>query len=125
MRNPFESHSSWSPSQWSGRWSRLPATTGVVVSTALLAGLTYAIWRAVRSSHVARRGTQPVRQPEDLTRWEGEGGGVPMGAGSNRVPAYEASPAGGTTATPRSSTGTPETSRASGLGSAPSGGLPH
>lgn len=75
MRYPFHSNS-WSPS-----WSRLPATAGVVVSTVLLAGLTYAAWRALRGTHVGRRGSRPAGQPEDLTRWEGEGGGVPVGGG--------------------------------------------
>lgn len=82
MRNPFDStpwSSSWSDTL-SRSWARVPATAGVVVSTALLAGLTYAVWRAVRSTHVARQGARPGGQPEDVTRWEGEGGGVPVGS---------------------------------------------
>lgn len=79
MRNPFETSSSWSSSHWPTSWSRLPATAGVVVSTALLAGLAYAVWRSVRTTHVSRRGARAGGQPEDLTRWEGEGGGVPVG----------------------------------------------
>jgi hypothetical protein len=75
MRNPFESRS-WTSPLSGPSWSRLPATAGVVVSTALLAGLGYAVWRTLRRSHALREGAQPARQPEDLTRWEGEGGGV-------------------------------------------------
>lgn len=142
MRNPFESHSWWSAERPSTAWSKLPATAGVVVSTALLAGLTYAVWRALRSTHASRQGARPGGQPEDLTRWEGEGGGVPIGGGRTAASELNPAPNSATSSSPASTslggigsstdtgTGSSTTiaSRGTGLqggASGSSGGLPH
>lgn len=133
MRYPLHSNPR-SPS-----WSHLPATAGVVVSTVLLAGLTYAAWRALRGTHAGRKGSRPAGQAEDLTRWEGEGGGVPVG-GSRTAAEMNAgvaglgsstatSPATGTsTGTGLGGPGRGSTGVGTGLGSSgtgSSGNLPH
>lgn len=129
MRNPFDSNA-WSPS-WSDTlqrsWSRVPATAGVVVSTALLAGLTYAVWRAVRHTHVARKDGRLEGPTEDVTRWEGEGGGVSMGSGRTASSDVSASPAGmegGSLSSPGAGTSS-VSNRGSHLGSSSPGNLTH
>lgn len=116
MRNPFQS------TPWSTPWSRLPATAGVVVSTVVLAGLTYAAWRALRSTHTSRQSAKPARQPEDLTRWEGEGGGVPVGGARTAAEMSPGTASTGAGTTARSgSSGTPLGSGVTGS----TGSLPH
>jgi hypothetical protein len=62
-----------------------PANLGegvtTVIRTLLLAGIAGLAWKMVRDDRVRRRVAAPAAAPVPLQRWEGEGGGVPVGAG--------------------------------------------
>lgn len=124
IHNPFESNTSRWADALSRSWSRVPATAGVVVSTALLAGLTYAVWRAVRNTHQTRQSARPAAPPDDVTRWEGEGGGMPV-SGSRMAADTSPTSAGlGSSSAGTAGSGSSSTTSASRM-AGPSSSLPH
>jgi hypothetical protein len=55
------------------------ATT--VMRALLLAGIAGLAWKMVHAGRARRRVDAPAAPPVPLQRWEGEGGGVPVGDG--------------------------------------------
>lgn len=52
-----------------------------MIRALLLAGIAGLAWKMVQDGRVRRRVGAPASTPVPLQRWEGEGGGVPVGDG--------------------------------------------